>query len=292
MKIALFGKNFAEDRFIYFQQLIDKLKLSGISIAIYSPFYEFVKGRAVSAETPVVFATFRNLDKDTYFLFSVGGDGMMFDVIIIIRDSGIPIMGINLGRMGFLSSISKTEIGNAIDAVLEGNYTCEDRALLSVETGDNLFGDLNYALNEFTINKKDSGSMVLVHVFVNDLLLNSYWADGLIVSTPTGSTAYSLSCNGPIITPDSENFVITPIAAHNLTVRPVVIPDKSVIKIIVDGRMTQYLASLDSRSVVIQSSAEVLVRKASFTVKLVQPRNYNFFTTIRQKLLWGQDIRN
>ncbi len=292
MKIALFGKNFAEDRFIYFQQLIDKLKLSGISIAIYSPFYEFVKGRAVSAETPVVFATFRNLDKDTDFLFSVGGDGMMFDVIIIIRDSGIPIMGINLGRMGFLSSISKTEIGNAIDAVLEGNYTCEDRALLSVETGDNLFGDLNYALNEFTINKKDSGSMVLVHVFVNDLLLNSYWADGLIVSTPTGSTAYSLSCNGPIITPDSENFVITPIAAHNLTVRPVVIPDKSVIKIIVDGRMTQYLASLDSRSVVIQSSAEVLVRKASFTVKLVQPRNYNFFTTIRQKLLWGQDIRN
>ncbi len=292
MKIALFGKNFAEDRFIYFQQLIDKLKLSGISIAIYSPFYEFVKGRAVFAETPVVFATFRNLDKDTDFLFSVGGDGTMLDAITIIRDSGIPIMGINLGRMGFLSSISKTEIGNAIDAVLEGNYTCEDRALLSVETGDNLFGDLNYALNEFTINKKDSGSMVLVHVFVNDLLLNSYWADGLIVSTPTGSTAYSLSCNGPIITPDSENFVITPIAAHNLTVRPVVIPDKSVIKIIVDGRMTQYLASLDSRSVVIQSSAEVLVRKASFTVKLVQPRNYNFFTTIRQKLLWGQDIRN
>lgn len=292
MKIALFGKNFADDRFTYFQQLIDKLKLSDITIAIYSPFYEFVRSRAVFAETPEVFGTYRELDRNTDFLFSVGGDGTMLDAITLIRDSGIPIIGINLGRMGFLSSISKTEIGNAIDAVLEGNYTCEERALLSVETSDNLFGDLNYALNEFTINKKDSGSMVLVHVFVNDLLLNSYWADGLIVATPTGSTAYSLSCNGPIITPESENFVITPIAAHNLTVRPVVIPDKSVIKIIVDGRMTQYLASLDSRSVVIQSSAEVLVRKASFTVKLVQPRNYNFFTTIRQKLLWGQDIRN
>lgn len=292
MKIALFGKNFADDRFTYFQQLIDKLKLSGISIAIYSPFYEFVKGRAVFAEIPAVFGSHKELDSDTDFLFSVGGDGTMLDAITIIRDSGIPIMGINLGRMGFLSSISKTEIGNAIDAVLDGNFSCEERALLSVETGDNLFGDLNYALNEFTINKKDSGSMVLVHVFVNDLLLNSYWADGLIVATPTGSTAYSLSCNGPIITPESENFVITPIAAHNLTVRPVVIPDKSVIKIIVDGRMTQYLASLDSRSVVIQSSAEVLVRKASFTVKLVQPGNYNFFTTIRQKLLWGHDIRN
>ena len=134
--------------------------------------------------------------------------------------------------------------------------------------------------------------MILVHVYINDLLLNSYWADGLIIATPTGSTAYSLSCNGPIITPDSENFVITPIAAHNLTVRPVVIPDKSVIKIKVDGRMSQYLASLDSRSVVINSSAEMVVRKASFPVNLVQPRNYNFFTTIRQKLLWGQDIRN
>lgn len=134
--------------------------------------------------------------------------------------------------------------------------------------------------------------MILVHVYINDLLLNSYWSDGLIIATPTGSTAYSLSCNGPIITPDSENFVITPIAAHNLNVRPVVIPDKSVIKIKVDGRMSHYLASLDSRSVVINSSTEMIVRKASFSVILVQPRNYNFFTTIRQKLLWGQDIRN
>lgn len=179
-----------------------------------------------------------------------------------------------------------------IDAILNKEFSLEKRSLLSIDVQGDLFGELNYALNEFTINKKDTGSMILIHVYINEILLNSYWADGLIIATPTGSTAYSISCNGPIITPDSENFVITPIAAHNLNVRPVVIPDKSVIKIKVDGRMSQYLGSLDSRSVVIDSSIGVVVRKAAFSVNLMQPRNYNFFATIRQKLLWGHDIRN
>ncbi len=292
MKIALFGKNFAEDRFTYFQQLIGKLESGNISVSIYGPFYDFVKDRAIFASTPEIFTDHHFLPGNVNFLFSIGGDGTMLDAITLIRDSGIPLMGINLGRMGFLSSISKDEINPAIDAILNNEFSLEKRSLLCIDTVGDLFGELNYALNEFTINKKDSGSMILVHVYINDFLLNSYWADGLIIATPTGSTAYSLSCNGPIITPDSENFVITPIAAHNLTVRPVVIPDKSVIKIKVDGRMSQYLASLDSRSVVINSSAGMIIRKASFPVNLVQPRNYSFFTTIRQKLLWGQDIRN
>ncbi len=292
MKIALFGKNFADDRFFYFQQLIEKLEQSGISMMIYSPFYNFVKNKAIFTEIPEVFADYHQLPGNADFLFSIGGDGTMLDSISLIRDSGIPLMGINLGRMGFLSSISKSEIGPAIDAIRRNDYSLNKRSLLSVETPGNLFGELNYGLNEFTINKKDSGSMILVHVFVDDLLLNSYWADGLIIATPTGSTAYSLSCNGPIITPESENFVITPIAPHNLTVRPVVIPDKSVIKIKVDGRMSQYLVGLDSRSAVIESSAELLVKKAPFCVNLVQRTNDNFFTTIRQKLLWGHDIRN
>jgi len=292
MKIALFGKNFADDRFFYFQQLIEKLEQSGISMMIYSPFYNFVKNKAIFTEIPEVFADYHQLPGNADFLFSIGGDGTMLDSISLIRDSGIPLMGINLGRMGFLSSISKSEIGPAIDAIRRNDYSLNKRSLLSVETPGNLFGELNYGLNEFTINKKDSGSMILVHVFIDDLLLNSYWADGLIIATPTGSTAYSLSCNGPIITPESENFVITPIAPHNLTVRPVVIPDKSVIKIKVDGRMSQYLVGLDSRSAVIESSAELLVKKAPFCVNLVQRTNDNFFTTIRQKLLWGHDIRN
>lgn len=292
MKIALFGKSFADDRFFYFQQLLEKLEQSNIEVTIYAPFYDFVKHKAIFARPPEIFSDHHHLPGNVDFLFSIGGDGTMLDAIKLVRDSEIPLMGINLGRMGFLSSISKNEINMAIDGILKKEFTIEKRSLLSIDVQGNLFGELNYALNEFTINKKDSGSMILVHVYINDLLLNSYWADGLIIATPTGSTAYSLSCNGPIITPDSENFVITPIAAHNLTVRPVVIPDKSVIKIKVDGRMSHYLASLDSRSVVINASTEMIVRKAPFSVNLVQPRNYNFFTTIRQKLLWGQDIRN
>ncbi|MBK6345645.1 MAG: NAD kinase [Bacteroidales bacterium] len=292
MKIALFGKNFADDRFFYFQQLVEKLEECDISMMIYAPFYEFIKSKAVFAVNPEVFSEYHQLPGRVDFLFSIGGDGTMLDAITLVRDSAIPLMGINLGRMGFLSSISKNEISQAVDAIRRNEYTLNKRSLLSVETSDHLFGELNYALNEFTINKKDSGSMILVHVYINDLLLNSYWADGLIIATPTGSTAYSLSCNGPILIPESENFVITPIAPHNLTVRPVVIPDKSVIRIKVDGRMSQYHAGLDSRSAVIDSSAEMVIRKAPFFVNLVQRTSDNFFTTIRQKLLWGHDIRN
>lgn len=194
--------------------------------------------------------------------------------------------------MGFLSSISKEEIGQAVNALIRGDYTLEKRALLSVETPQHLFGDMNYALNELTVNKKDTGSMILVHVYIDDKLLNSYWADGLIIATPTGSTAYSLSCNGPIITPDSENFVITPIATHNLTVRPVVIPDKSIIRLKVEGRMSQYLIGLDSRNSIIDSDTEIVVKKEKFFINLVQRVGDDFYTTIRQKLMWGRDVRN
>lgn len=292
MKIALFGKNFAADRMFYFQQLIEKLEISDIAVMIHEPFYEFVKKRTIFASPPELFTNHSQLPGQADFMFSIGGDGTMLDAITLIRDSGIPLMGINLGRMGFLSSISKDEINQAVDAIQQGEYILDKRSLLCVETPQHIFGEINYALNELTINKKDTGAMILVHVYINDVLLNSYWADGLIIATPTGSTAYSLSCNGPIITPDSENFVITPIATHNLTVRPVVIPDKSVIRIKVEGRVSQYMVGLDSRSATIDSEIEMVVRKEKFCVNLVQRRNDNFFTTIRQKLLWGRDIRN
>lgn len=292
MKIALFGKNFADNRFFYFQQLIEKLESSSIELMIYESFYNFVKERCIFSKPPRLFTSYHQLPGQADFMFSIGGDGTLLDAITLIRDSGIPVMGINLGRMGFLSSISKDEINQAVDAIINGEYILDKRSLIHVETPQHIFGEINYALNELTINKKETGAMILVHVFINDVLLNSYWADGLIIATPTGSTAYSLSCNGPIITPDSENFVITPIATHNLTVRPVVIPDKSVIKIRVEGRVSQYMVGLDSRMSTIDSNTEMLVRKEKFSVNLVQRRNDNFFTTIRQKLLWGQDIRN
>lgn len=291
MRVALFGKMFSDDRFNYLQLLINKLHSEGIETIIEEHFYKFVKEKVIFTNDVVTFKSKADLQSNIDFMLSVGGDGTMLDSITYIGDSGIPVMGINMGRMGFLSSINKEEIDQAIDALVQGNFRLDKRSLLSLETRDNLFGDFNYALNELTINKKDTGSMILVYVYVNNTLLNAYWGDGLIIATPTGSTAYSLSCNGPILAPESENFVITPIATHNLTVRPVVIPDKSELKVRVEGRMSQFLVGLDSRYETIDATTEMIVRKERFQINLVQRLNDNFFTTIRQKLLWGRDIR-
>jgi NAD+ kinase len=224
--------------------------------------------------------------------FSIGGDGTILDALTFVRDSGIPIMGINIGRLGFLSSIAKDEILSAIDNVLAGDYQLDCRALIRLSQPESLFGDLNYALNELTITRQNTNSLIVIHVYIDDMFLNSYWADGLIIATPTGSTAYSLSSGGPILTPGSENFVLTPIAPHNLTVRPIVIPDKSRIRIIVEGREDQFLVGLDSRRAVIRSNMELIVRKTDFKVNLIQMEGRNFFMTIRDKLKWGLDARN
>jgi len=226
------------------------------------------------------------------FFFSIGGDGAILEALTFVRDSGIPIMGINIGRLGFLSSISKDEILPAIDKVLDRDYQMESRVLIRLTQPKDLFGDLSYALNELTITRKDTTSLIVLHVYIDDMFLNSYWADGLIIATPTGSTAYSLSCGGPILTPGSENFVLTPIAPHNLTVRPVVIPDKSRIRIIVEGREDQFLLGLDSRKAIIYSNFELLVEKEDFKINLLQMKGRNFFMTIREKLKWGLDTRN
>ncbi|HLO89986.1 MAG TPA: NAD kinase [Lentimicrobium sp.] len=291
MKIALFGKVFTDDRFNYLQLLLDKLTNEGIEIMIGQEFYEFIQSKVIITGDVKTFNKQSDIEGIADFLISVGGDGTMLDAITYIGNSGIPVMGINLGRMGFLSGIHKEEIDPAIDALLQGNYRIDKRSLLRLETKDNLFGQFNYALNELTINKKGTGSMILVYVYVNNVLLNAYWGDGIIIATPTGSTAYSLSCNGPILAPESENFVITPIATHNLTVRPVVIPDNSELKVRVEGRIAEFLVGLDSRYETIDATTEMTVRKENFHINLVQRLNDNFFTTIRQKLLWGRDIR-
>jgi len=292
MRIALYGKRPAREEIACLGPLFERFKQYGISCLIYKPFYEAIRDEIDLGETIMLFTGNDVLSDKADFLFSIGGDGTLLDTLTLVRDSGIPVMGINLGRMGFLSSISKNEILPALDNIVKGNFRLDARELLSLETTGNLFGSLNFALNELTINKKDTSSMILIHVYVDEKFLHAYWADGLIVSTPTGSTAYSLSCNGPIITPESENFVITPIATHNLTVRPVVIPDKSVIRIRVEGREKEYLVSLDSRSEVINPETELVVRKANFRINLLQMKDQYFFRTIREKLSWGQDIRN
>ncbi len=292
MKIALFGKTINNDCQNYVEQLLEILKQSGIAINIFEPFYKKNISQFQNIQTYTLFNSHQELINNTDFVISLGGDGTMLDTISLIRDSGIPVMGINLGRLGFLASISKEKIIPAIESIKKGDYSIEKRTLVRVDTDNHPFGDVNYALNEMTVYKKNPMSMITIKVYINDEYLNSYWCDGLIIATPTGSTAYSLSCGGPIITPDSQTFIITPIATHNLTVRPIVIPDSSNIRIKVESRENNYFASLDSRSFEINSSKELLIRKENFQINLLKMKNQNFFSTIRQKLLWGNDTRN
>ena len=292
MQIAIFGKTFTEDDKQYLQQLINKLESYNIKILVYEPYYKKINPYISFAKEPTYYNHHNEIKGRVDFLFSIGGDGTLLDTIKIVRDSGIPIMGINLGRMGFLSSISKNKINEAVDKLLNKQYRINERSLLHLDTDKSIFGNLNYALNELAIYRKDPFSMLKIETHVNNEFLNSYWGDGLIIATPTGSTAYSLSTGGPIIMPGSQNFVITPIAAHNLTVRPVVIPDNSIIRIKVVGRIHEYIVSLDSRTEAMDSGEELVISKEQFKIKLVQLDDESYFKTIREKLLWGLDIRN
>ncbi len=292
MRIALFGKDFNSDQFEHFNTLKETLESRGCKLLIWAPFHEFLKDKISFQQDITLFYDHQDLRGQADLLFSVGGDGTMLHSVRLVRDSGIPISGINLGRMGFLSSIPRSEIVSAVDDILANRYRIVKRTLINLISPQTLFSDFNFAFNELSINKKESASLVVVHVWINDQLLHSYWADGLIVATPTGSTAYSLSCGGPILTPDSSNFVITPIAPHNLSVRPVVIPDKSLIRIRVDSRDDQAFVGLDSQSAIITPETELLIGKAEFEINIVQRLNENFFSTIRAKLNWGSDIRN
>ncbi len=292
MRIALYGKLITDADQPYIQRLISKLEKMEADVVVYEPFFKNIAGMVQFERNATLFNTHDELTGNTDFLFSIGGDGTLLDTLGLVRDSGIPVVGINIGRLGFLSSISKDELDYSISSLVRGDYLIEDRALLQVNKPTNLFREVNHALNELTISRKESTSLMLIHVYVDEKFLNSYWADGLIVSTPTGSTAYSLSCGGPILTPGSENFLITPIATHNLTVRPVVIRDDSVIRIRAEGRDKHFFISLDSKFETIEANQEITISKGDYSFKLVQMKNKNFFTTIRDKLNWGLDRRN
>lgn len=292
MKLALFGKTIREENESYLIQLVEKLEDCDCELLVYEPFLKSIrKIRDFSIEvTP--FSRHEELAGNADMVFSIGGDGTLLDTVTLVRDSGIPVLGINLGRLGFLSSISRDNIIPAVEKVLAGDYTLDRRTLLKLETENEKFCDFNYALNDLTVNRKDSTALIVIHVYVDDVFLNSYWADGLIVATPTGSTAYSLSSGGPIVAPGSENFLITPIAPHNLTIRPLVISDKSEIRIRLDGRDENFLLSMDSKTHVIGKKDEIRIRKSDFLFNLVKIEESDFYTTIRNKLKWGLDARN
>ena len=290
MKIALFGKTLAPENGEYMKQLFKELADNQVEIVVYHLFADIVAAYIPEGVQYTVFHSHDDLKAD--LLFSIGGDGTILDTVPFVLDSGIPVLGINMGRLGFLSSISKNEITMAVNSVLTGEYTVEQRTLLELVSPEKVFDDVKYALNELNVIRNPEHSLLAIKVFVDDVYLNTYWGDGILLATPTGSTAYSLSAGGPIIAPNAKNFVITPIATHNLTVRPVVIPDDSTIRIQVEGREKKFVFSMDSRSCTLDTSVQLEVRKAGFCLNLVRMRGEDFFGTIRNKLMWGKDNRN
>ena len=289
MRIAIYGKNSATANAQTVNTLVERLSAAGAHITI-SHHLQNLPGLIVGSN--ISFFTTHADITDCNYLISIGGDGTLLDATTLVRNTGIPILGLNTGRLGFLTEFSKTEIAEAAQALIDKNFSIDSRSLLKVETPENDYDGYPYALNELTVHKKDTTSMITVNVFMNDLLLNSYWADGLIISTPTGSTAYSLSCGGPILTPESENFVITPIAPHNLNVRPLVIPDNCVLRLEVESRSNDFLASLDSRSEGLSTTEAITVSKANFNINLIRRPSQDFLSTLRNKLMWGLDKRN
>jgi len=294
MQVVIYGKAIKKGNLEFVQTLFDTLHEKDINVFVYEPYLKLL-GNAVTQKKDVgIFDSHLHLKtKNIDFMITLGGDGTILNAISEIRDSGVPVLGINLGRLGFLASIEKTRIASAIDLLLQDRFTIDMRTLLYLESNDkNLFGDFRVALNDFTILKRDTSSMITVNTFINGAYLTTYWADGIIISTPTGSTGYSLSCGGPIIFPGSGNFVITPVAPHNLNVRPIVISQDSVVSFEVDGRADSFLCTLDSRFETVDHSHQLAVRKNDYMMKLVQLEDKNFLTTIREKLAWGKDSRN
>ena len=293
MIIAIFGiyidPAFSRD----LARLFLLLKERNINIFMYKPFYEFVLQQChVQPDVAGLFNSGKDLPDQVQFLFSIGGDGTFLQSVLTLKNKSIPAVGLNLGRLGFLSDISRDDMNEAIDQILNGHFEIEERSLLQLNEKEQLFGDFNYALNEIAVTKLDTSSMINIHTYLNGEYLSTYWADGLIIATPTGSTAYSLSVGGPILTPDSKSIIITPIAPHNLTVRPIVVPDNISICLQVDGRGHQFQASLDSRSQAIDFPSKLHIGKADFHVKTLKLPGHGFFSTLRNKLMWGADKRN
>ncbi len=293
MKVAVFGTRVSQNFLPVLHDFFNFLKDNEIDVQLFKPFNDFlVKEMNLPVYFTSLFTSPTDFNESNDFIFSVGGDGTFLHSVVNIRNFDIPIIGVNSGRLGFLADISQEQIHSALTDIFSNRYKVIERALLKVEFGGKETLDFNYALNELAVLKTDSSSMINITAWCDDQLLNNYWADGLIVATPTGSTAYSLSVGGPILTPESKNFVITPLAPHNLTIRPVVVPDNHELKLKVEGRGNTYLASLDYRSVTVDFNTVLKIRKANVTLKTLQLPEHSFFNTLRNKLMWGFDKRN
>lgn len=293
LKIAIFGRVFNSSINPYIDLLFEYLIKNEIDTVIYDEFYDFIVENTNCPKDLKTFHNHTDLPKDIDFLLSLGGDGTMLAAVSVIKDSGIPVAGINFGRLGFLANIPKTEIESALDKIINKEYTIQKRALLAVKSNDQaLFDGENFALNDITVFRFDSSAMITIDASIDGELLNSYWADGLIIATPTGSTAYSLSCGGPIIMPGSGNFVITPISPHNLNVRPIVVSENITLKLKIESRTEKFILSCDSKSATLSTNTELTISKAPFDINLIRLAKDSYFGTLREKLLWGIDVRN
>jgi len=290
MKAAIYGKTFNVNFMPVMKSFINKLFDVGAEVWIVDSFMTFIRNTIPETyENIRIYKVMEDLPEDLNYLFSIGGDGTFLEAAAMAKGRNIPIVGINSGRLGFLANISKEDVKQSIDYILHREFTIEERSLVEIRTSDGMYND--FALNEIAIQKKNS-KMITIHAYLNGELLNSYWADGLIISTPTGSTAYSLSVGGPIVIPGSKNFIISPISPHTLAVRPVVIPDYHEIRLKVDGRSSEYLVSADYRSYNLNTSIDLFIKRADETVKMLKLPGHSFYKTIRSKLMWGMDKRN
>jgi NAD+ kinase len=291
MTIAVYARNTKDNFSIYLEQLIALAEIEKFKIVVFKPYLEYLNKDSDKPFTLNTFSNSEELIAKADFVISLGGDGTMLETLEYVRRSGIPVLGVNTGRLGFLATVYKEDFAKAIQLLTKEKFTLDKRELIELDK-TTCFNEVNYALNEFTIHKKESSAMINIDTYVDGIFLNSYFADGLIVSTPTGSTAYSLSCGGPIMVPDSDNFIITPIAPHNLNVRPIVISNNKTLSFKVSGRSDSFNVSLDSRSQTIKNLSELIIKKADFRFNMINLEGQHFFETLRNKLLWGIDKRH
>ena len=292
MKAAIYSRVMEEEQRKDVQFFFDEMAKQKIEASIYLPFFEQIKDRIKLPSSTTTFYLSGDLNEEIEFVISLGGDGTLLDTVTLVRDTGIPIMGINFGRLGFLAGIGRTEVATAVRALTDQTYVVDKRTLIHLDASISLFGQVPFALNEFAIHKRDTAPMIKIHTYLNGEFLNTYWADGLIVSTPTGSTGYSLSCNGPIMFPESGSFLITPVAPHNLNVRSIIVPDDNVISFEVESRTDQIICALDSRREIVSKNVQLAVKKEAFLLNLLRLTENNFLQTLHNKLTWGLDKRN
>lgn len=292
MKVAIYSRVLETHQQKDVQLFFDELEHEGIVPVVHAAFLEEMRGQVTLPPNTLQFAASEDLSDDIDFFVSLGGDGTLLDAATLVRNKNIPVVGINFGRLGFLASIGRDEMKDAIRSLARRSFLIDKRTLVHLDANLPLFGDIPYALNEFAIHKQDIAPMIKISTYLNGELLNNYWADGLILSTPTGSTGYSLSCGGPVVFPDACSFVLTPIAPHNLNVRPIVVPDNTIISFEVESRSPNIICALDSRREIVDKSVLLAVRKESFMLNLVRLNENNFLQTLRNKLSWGLDKRN